>query len=57
VTGRGVRPAWLVPNLLAGMALLVAMRAGMAGAWWGWISVALLTAGALHLTGLRRMWA
>jgi len=55
-TGRGVRPGTLVWTLLAGMALLLAMRLGMAGAWWGWVGLALALAGLLHLADLRRVW-
>lgn len=55
-TGRGVRPARLMPNLLSGMCLLLAMRAGVAGAWWGWVSLALLGALAFHLVDLGRAW-
>ncbi len=55
-TGRGVRPGRLLPNLLSGMCLLLAMRVGAAGAWWGWVSLALLGALACHLVDLRRAW-
>lgn len=55
-TGRGVPPAAVLPNLLSGMCLLLAMRAGLGGAWWGWISMCLLAAGLLHAADLRRLW-
>ncbi len=55
-TGRGIWPARLLPNLLSGMCLLLAMRVGTAGAWWGWVSLALLGALTCHLTDLRRAW-
>ena len=55
-TGRGVRPARLLPNLLSGMCLLLAMRASVGGAWWGWVSLALLGALAFHLVDLGRAW-
>ena len=55
-TGRGVRPARLMPNLLSGMCLLLAFRAAIGGAWWGWVSLALLGALACHLVDLRRAW-
>ncbi len=54
--GRGVRPGRLLPNLLSGMCLLLAMRAGIGGAWWGWVSTALLGALAFHVVDLRRAW-
>ncbi len=53
---KGVAPGALLPNLFAGMALLIAMRAGLAGAWWGWVCLPLLAALAMHLTDLRRRW-
>ncbi len=53
---RGVAPGELLPNLCAGACLLVAMRAGLAGAWWGWVSLALLAALAGHVIDLRRRW-
>jgi len=53
---RGVPPARLLPNLLSGACLLLAMRVGVAGAWWGWVSLSLLGALAFHLADLRRAW-
>jgi hypothetical protein len=38
-TGRGVAPADLVPNLLAGACLLLAVRGALTGAWWGWVAL------------------
>lgn len=55
-TGRGVAPADFLGNLLSGVCLLLALRAGLAGAWWGWIALALLAALAAHLTDLARRW-
>ena len=55
-TGRGIPPGVVLPNLLSGMCLLLAMRAGLAGAWWGWVSLSLLAALAFHLADLRRAW-
>ena len=56
-TGRGVAPHAFLPNLLSGMCLLLAMRAGLAGLWWGWVSLCLLGALLLHLSDLRRLWS
>lgn len=53
---RGVPPARLLPNLLSGMCLLLAMRVGAGGAWWGWVSLSLLGALAFHLVDLGRAW-
>jgi len=47
--GRGVPPGALWPNLLSGMCLLLAMRPGLAGAWWDWVSLPLLGALALYV--------
>ena len=53
---RGVPPGDLLPNLFSGMCLLLAMRAALAGAWWGWISLPLLGALIFHINDLRRRW-
>lgn len=55
-TGRGIRPGALLPNLMSGMCLLLAMRLGLGGAWWVWVSLSLLGALAFHLTDLVRVW-
>ncbi len=54
---QGVPPGALWPNLLSGMCLLLAMRAGLAEAWWGWVSLPLLAALAFHVADLRRLWS
>jgi hypothetical protein len=56
LTGRGIAPADLLPNLAAGASLLVALRAGLAGAGAGWIALWLAVALAAHLADLRRRW-
>ncbi len=53
---RGIAPGVLLPNLASGMGLLLAMRLGVAGAWWPWISVSLLGALVAHVLELRRQW-
>jgi len=53
-TGRGVAPGELVPNLLAGVFLLLALGGALSGAWWGWIALALAASLAAHLADLRR---
>ncbi len=42
----------LLPNILAGVALMLALRASLVGAPWHWIALALLAALAAHLTDL-----
>lgn len=55
-TGRGIAPADLLVNLLAGGALLLALRAALTGA--GWTSIALWLGLALlaHVADLARRW-
>ncbi len=55
-TGRRVAPGRLLPNLISGAFLLLAMRAALGGAWWGWVSALLLAALLGHLYDLRRAW-
>lgn len=55
-TGRGVAPADLVPNLLAGACLLLAVRGALTGAWWGWVALLLAASLLAHLADLRRRW-
>lgn len=42
----------LLPNILAGVALMLALRASLVDASWQWIALALLAALAAHLTDL-----
>jgi hypothetical protein len=55
-TGRGIAPVDLLTNLLAGLGLLLALRGGLIGAWWGWIALCLAAALLAHLADLRRRW-
>ena len=55
-TGRGVAPRSVLLNLASGAFLLLAMRLGLGGAWWVWVSVCLAAAGLLHAADLRRLW-
>ena len=55
-TGRGVALGEFLGNLVSGVFLLLALRAGLVGAWWGWISLCLLAALAAHLNDLRARW-
>lgn len=50
-TGRFVGPRKFLPNLASGMALLLAMRLALAGAW-SLAAVALLAAGVAHVLDL-----
>ena len=55
-TGRGMAPRDFVPNLAAGLALMLALRAGQSSAAWHWVAMALMAAGLAHATDLRRRW-
>ena len=46
----------LFATLLAGFALLAALRLALAGAAWPWLALALLVALAAHLADLARRW-
>jgi hypothetical protein len=52
-SGRGPTLSALLPNLCAGAALLLAVRAALVGAWWGWIAAPLLAALLAHVLDLR----
>ena len=57
-TGRGPAPAPLLANLLAGICLLLAVRAALVDAWWGWLALCLAEPRWLaHLADLRLRWA
>jgi hypothetical protein len=55
-TGEGVAPAELVAFLLAGAFLMLALRAALTGAAWGWVALWLLAALVAHLSDLRLRW-
>jgi hypothetical protein len=55
-TGRGPAPADLAPNILAGVALLLALRAALVGAGWFWVAFFLAAGLAAHLVDLARRW-
>jgi hypothetical protein len=54
-TGRGIPAAAFVPNLLAGLSLMLALRCAVHGAA-GWVPVWLVCAGAAHLVDVGRRW-
>ena len=53
-TGRGLAAADWAPNLAAGLCLMLALRAALAGAAWPWIVAALAGSGLAHAADLRR---
>ena len=55
-TGRGLAAGDLVGMLLAGAFLLMALRAALTGAPWGWIALWLVAALVAHIVDLVRRW-
>lgn len=55
-TGRGPAPARVLPMLVAGFALLLAIRLALSGAAPVWFAAALALAGAAHLLDLKGRW-
>jgi hypothetical protein len=56
VTRRGIAPARLLPNLLAGAALLLALRLALSNFAWPWYTACLAIAGIANVTDLRQRW-
>jgi hypothetical protein len=53
---RGIAPADLIPNVLAGAFLLLAFRLALGGAGWMACSACLAAGGIAHLVDLARRW-
>ena len=53
-TGGGQRPVDIAANLLAGAGLLLALRAALVDAWWGWVALGLTVALVGHLADFGR---
>jgi hypothetical protein len=53
---RGIAPFDLLPNLCAGVFLLLALRVTLAGAGWMMVSGCLAAAGLAHLADMYRRW-
>jgi hypothetical protein len=56
LTGRGLAPADLLSNLVAGICLLLALRDALLNASWVWIALWLSAALLAHLADLQRRW-
>jgi hypothetical protein len=56
ITGRGVAPAQLLPNLLAGALLLLALRLALSDLSWPWHTACLAAAGLASAADLRQRW-
>jgi dolichol kinase len=55
-SGRGPSVAGLLAFFLAGACLLLALRAALVGASWGWVAAPLAGAGAAHAADLALRW-
>ena len=55
-TGRGIAPLALLPNLVAGSCLLLALRSALVDAPWLWTAAWLIVALLAHLTDLGQRW-
>ncbi len=53
---RGIAPAQLVPNLLAGALLLLALRLALSGYSWPWYATCLALSGIANIADLRQRW-
>jgi hypothetical protein len=55
-SGKGLAPTEFLPALGAGLALMLALRAGVSDAGWVWVAACLSLAGLAHLSDVRRRW-
>ncbi|BAM91883.1 conserved hypothetical protein [Bradyrhizobium oligotrophicum S58] len=53
---RGISPRALLPNLLAGVFLLLALRCALTGAPWFWLAGCLAASGVANAADLRQRW-
>ena len=53
---RGISPRALLPNLLAGVFLLLAVRCALTGAPWFWLAGCLAASGIANAADLRQRW-
>ena len=51
-TGRGLAPSRLLPNIAAGIFLMLALRLEMLDAGWPWLAACLALAGGAHVIDL-----
>jgi hypothetical protein len=56
ITHRGIAPARLLPNQLAGAALLLALRLALSDFAWPWYTACLAIAGIANAADLRQRW-
>lgn len=55
-TGRGLAVPRFAGFLLSGAFLMLALRAALVDAWWGWIALCLGASLVAHLVDLRQRW-
>jgi len=55
-TGRGISPAGLVTNLIAGALLLLALKSALIGSPWIWTAAWLAGALLAHVSDLAQRW-
>jgi hypothetical protein len=53
---RGIAPSQLLPNLLAGALLLLALRLSLSDYSWPWYTACLALAGIANVADLRQRW-
>ncbi|WP_284423281.1 MULTISPECIES: hypothetical protein [unclassified Bradyrhizobium] len=53
---RGIPPRALLPNLLAGVFLLLAVRCALTDAPWFWLAACLAASGLANAADLRQRW-
>jgi hypothetical protein len=53
---RGIAPRQLLPNVLAGVFLLLALRLVMSGFSWPWYAACLTASGIANVADLRQRW-
>ncbi|MGY3447850.1 hypothetical protein [Bradyrhizobium sp. USDA 4353] len=53
---RGISPRALLPNLLAGIFLLLALRCALSDASWLWLAGCLAASGVANAADLRQRW-
>jgi hypothetical protein len=53
-TGKGLSPREFLPNLVAGLSLMFALRVGQSPHAWGWVALGLSCAGLAHAADVYR---
>ena len=53
---RGIAPRQLLPNVLAGAFLLLALRLVLSGYSWPWYAACLIASGIANVADLRQRW-